>query len=332
GIATDNKGIQMVFINSNPCVLSEPTPEELRGRQLENESMKFEQTVSLGTGLNTFEIVALDVSGRISTTILRINGGPKSTTTLPKTWAVVVGVSEFKDPTLNLHYAANDARLFYDFLRGVKGGELPENQIELLMNADATRANILRKVEEKTDKAGSDDRVILYFATHGAPAPKGNEAYLFSTDTDPGNLVGTGVAWNDIDKQLALSAAKDVIILTDACHEAAGNAIALRSAQGLETHNLLEKIAMTKKGIVYFSASTANEFSREGEKWGGHGVFTKYLVAGLDGAADRNRDGIVTITELEDYVRANVLDETNGLQRPGIKGDYIDGLIMSITR
>ena len=46
------------------------------------------------------------------------------------------------------------------------------------------------------------------------------------------------------------------------------------------------------------------EQSFESPDWGGgHGIFTYYVVKGLEQEADENTDGIVTADELAEYVR-----------------------------
>ena len=49
---------------------------------------------------------------------------------------------------------------------------------------------------------------------------------------------------------------------------------------------------------------------------GGHGIFTYYVGKGMEGAADENRNGIVTADELSEYVRVNVRQATGGQQNP----------------
>ena len=56
----------------------------------------------------------------------------------------------------------------------------------------------------------------------------------------------------------------------------------------------------------------------------GHGVFTYYLVQGLQGAADLNKDGIVTLQELYEYVEQQVTQKSRavgGNQHPVMKGE-----------
>ena len=64
------------------------------------------------------------------------------------------------------------------------------------------------------------------------------------------------------------------------------------------------------------TAANANEFSLEDARWGGHGVFTHFLLEGLEGAGDVDGNGIITFNELFDYVATNVTEATEGRQNP----------------
>ncbi len=64
----------------------------------------------------------------------------------------------------------------------------------------------------------------------------------------------------------------------------------------------------------------AEGFSLEDTRWGGHGVFTHFLLEGLKGAGDADGNGIVTFAELFEYVDENVREATNGRQNPQMSG------------
>jgi uncharacterized caspase-like protein len=68
------------------------------------------------------------------------------------------------------------------------------------------------------------------------------------------------------------------------------------------------------------TAADTNEFSFEDARWGGHGVFTHFLLEGLDGPGDGNGNGIVTFTEAFDYVSRKVREATEGRQNPQRSG------------
>jgi uncharacterized caspase-like protein len=84
----------------------------------------------------------------------------------------------------------------------------------------------------------------------------------------------------------------------------------------------LERLTRSK-GRAIVTASRPSEVSIELSELG-HGVFTYYLVEGLKGAADANRDGIVSLQELYEYVEQQVTARARsvgGNQHPVMKGE-----------
>jgi hypothetical protein len=66
------------------------------------------------------------------------------------------------------------------------------------------------------------------------------------------------------------------------------------------------------------TSSTGTEFSREDEKWN-NGAFTKVLLDALGKDADENHDGLISMSELTDYVSTHVVSMTDGPQHPGVE-------------
>ena len=64
------------------------------------------------------------------------------------------------------------------------------------------------------------------------------------------------------------------------------------------------------------SRDRESRHTRSAELEGGHGVFTYYVVKGLEGEADATHDGIVTADELAEYVHTQVREATKGAQNP----------------
>ena len=79
------------------------------------------------------------------------------------------------------------------------------------------------------------------------------------------------------------------------------------------------------------TASRDRERSFESKDWGGgHGIFTYYVVKGLEGEADEQGDGIVTADELANYVRRNVREASNGQQNPtSDRGSFDPNMLLS---
>ena len=283
-------------------------------------------------GENSIKVEAWDAAGNRAYKVIPVVYTP-SRAPRAMVWAVVVGVSKFRDPRVRgLRYTDKDALSFYDYLRSPYGGAVEHDRAKLLVNERATRAEILKAVKDVLKRAFEDDMVILYFATHGMVDADTDELYFLGYDTDPTNLLATGIAQSDLERLMRISKAGKVVFITDACHSGGlGIALAMRGQE--EVARFLAKVAEAKDGIAVLSASSANEFSQEGERWGGgHGVFTYYLLRGLKGEADFDADGIVTIREAYDYLYRKVAEDTAGGQHPELKGNFDNNLPLGIVR
>jgi tetratricopeptide (TPR) repeat protein len=134
-----------------------------------------------------------------------------------KVWAVVVGISVYtKNTSLNLHYADADARLFHDFLHSVGGGSVPESQMAIIANENATAPAIRKAMKDTYSRAGSDDVVILYVASHGYTEDR--EFYFLTTEAEVGNLKNTALSRENIGQALRGCKARKKMVFADACH------------------------------------------------------------------------------------------------------------------
>ena len=77
------------------------------------------------------------------------------------------------------------------------------------------------------------------------------------------------------------------------------------------------------------TASGANEVSAENDKFQ-HGVFTYFLVEGLKGQADADKDGLITVDEVYRYVSEHVPQATGQEQHPVKKGSVEGSLILGV--
>jgi uncharacterized caspase-like protein len=68
-------------------------------------------------------------------------------------------------------------------------------------------------------------------------------------------------------------------------------------------------------GVFLYASALGRQFSFEHPDWQ-NGAFTKALLEGLAGAADREKLGYVETDELAVYVRRRVLRMTDGRQEP----------------
>ena len=76
---------------------------------------------------------------------------------------------------------------------------------------------------------------------------------------------------------------------------------------------------------MLFLSSRSNETSIEQRNME-NGYFTTYLQKGLRGAADSDKNRIITAKELFKYVHENVVKISNGRQHPVMWGKFSDSM------
>ncbi|MRR17833.1 MAG: hypothetical protein EG826_15400 [Deltaproteobacteria bacterium] len=248
-------------------------------------------------------------------------------------WAVVVGISRYKDSRIaGLRYAAADARAFYDWLVSREGGGYAPVRVRLLTDSQATAQNIRGALFNWLKQALEEDMVTIYFAGHGSPeSPDSlNNLFLLPYDVDYADIATTGFPMWDIETALKrFIRARKVVVVADACHSGGvGRSfdVARRGSRGIEINPIgsgLQNLSQLADGIAVISASDDKQFSQEGQQWGdGHGVFTYFLLKGLKGEADYNKDGQVTLGELIPYLSEKVRRETQNAQSPTVAGKF----------
>lgn len=238
-------------------------------------------------------------------------------------FAVVIGVSEYSDEQIpDLMYADRDALAFAEFLRSPQAGlgGFPDDRVFRLTNQEATLQNMKTALYRFLDGATENDVVYIYFAGHGVADPnRPEDLYLLPYDARINDLPATAFPMRELEFVIDRTRARDVILITDACHSGGiGTAAGGRAVDvNLINEGFLERLQSTAGGRGTITSSRAGQISQEGPQWGGgHGVFTYHLLAGLRGAADTDGDHIVAYRELFEYVRFNVQQDTQGQQIP----------------
>jgi tetratricopeptide (TPR) repeat protein len=251
-------------------------------------------------------------------------------------WAVVVGIASYADSAIRpLRYADDDAQAVYDFLRSRRAGMggFRADHVKLLLNEQATFAEIRSALFTFLRQASERDEVIIYFAGHGAPDKRPDDLYLLTHDARLSQLSATAFPMRDLNRAVENMGARHIVLITDACHS--GGVTEQESTRGrnLIQDEFLDRMNASKAGLAVFTASGADQFSFEDARWGGgHGIFTYYLLRGLSGQADEDQDQIVTAVELMHWTMEQVRHETGNTQVPSI-GDrsYDPSLPLSVV-
>ena len=246
-----------------------------------------------------------------------------------KIWAVVVGVASYNH-IKSLKYTDDDAYKIYAFLKSPEGGALPDEQIKVLIDEDATRKKIINTLQTTYSNASKDDVIIFFFSGHGAEGAFISHEYDGTIEDVNGNYKGF-LLHNELVAVFENSPARYKYIIADACHSGSFVDRGIKSAATDAMDNYYQAFNQSSGGLVIMLSSMEDEVSIE---TGGlrQGIFSYNLIQGMKGNADYNKDKIVSVTELFDYVQKNVKEFTNNRQNPVISGDYDANMPISVVR
>ncbi|NOT50689.1 MAG: hypothetical protein HOP10_05385, partial [Chitinophagaceae bacterium] len=250
------------------------------------------------------------------------------------TFAVVIGISNYENESINLNYANRDAQVFADYLQSKAGGSVPLENIRLLLDTNATTAaiyNALNWVRDKCDlnkieNEGKPALVYFYFSGHGdvETDTKANLGFLISFNTPPNNYLNNAIRIEDLNyyaHTMSVDLDANVIMITDACRSGK-----LAGSNNKGSFLVGKELSAAKEKEIRIASCNPNELSNEDERWGGgRGVFSYYLITGLKGLADKNNDNFVTLNEIKHYVDSciatdQVLKESKLKQTPVLEG------------
>ena len=230
-----------------------------------------------------------------------------------KQWAVLIGVTDHQDDTLDLKYAACDVQSLKEVLTqraGLRSGyQLREYSDHSLGQLLPTSTNIKKDLPEFLKKVGWNDRVLLFFSGHGKM--HNGETYFVTADYDRSRPTETSISGSWLRTQLNKCKAKTKFLIVDAC-QAGG----IRSVGGsLSSEAIVKAIKIEEvNGCVVLASCGANEQSYECDQRQ-NGLFTYWLCRALEGLAD-DGDGKLTSDEVYNYTYQRVL-KTSRAEFPG---------------
>ncbi len=242
-------------------------------------------------------------------------------------WAVIVGVANYQHMPA-LRYTDDDAYKFYAHLKSPEGGALPDEQLRILVDENATRQNILETMREVFLRADENDVVIFYFSGHGLPGafiPVDYDGYHHR------------LLHEEIKKILQDTRARHKLVIGDACHS--GSLLALEGMDLLAArgpvdqtlHRFYSAFENARGGLALLMSSKEEEVSLE-DSGLRSGIFSYYLIRGLRGEADADGDAIVSIGELYDFLYEKVRNYTANAQTPALTGDFDRRMPVAVVR
>jgi WD40 repeat protein len=340
----------MAYVNDVPVFGSGGVPVADRGHEATTDL-----TVPLVPGRNKVQVSVFNSEGVESlrqTLYTQATGEPTSS----DIWLVTVGVSHYQNKRYDLRYAAKDASDVAALLTSRYAGAVHT----LALNDEKATRDGIRAAHAWLQQAKPQDTAVIFVAGHGMTDPDQN--YYFGTyDIDAAQPSVNGLPFEEFEKLLDGIAPLKKLLLVDTCFSGeierdeasavapvagAGN-VTMRSFSAMRGISLqaddtaaaspvptLPVYAKSQQewfadlrrgtGAAVISSASGNEYALEGEQWH-NGVFTYAVLDGLkNGKADRNGDGVVTVSELEAFVIDAVRSLTKGRQNPTVRRENLD--------
>ena len=233
-----------------------------------------------------------------------------------KRYAVLIGINDYDDyPEISLNFCASDVEALADTLQRAGYDEI----IILDSNAqDAThkptRENIVATIREVCTKAKEGDLVFVAYSGHGVNLPATNASYILPCDLNLAKIAETAVAVEDVYETIGACDAEHKLFVVDACRntpdlQKSVGALDFGSTRDIPTaldfnpnaNREPSLSASNASNVTLLQSCSQGETSLENPQLQ-HGVFTYYLVEALEGKADFNRNGAVTVLEANMYV------------------------------
>lgn len=231
--------------------------------------------------------------------------------------ALVIGISKYRDEAIpQVRYAKHDAEIMAAYLAAVGG--ISRSKIKVLTDEGATSSDLSAYIEEWLPRQVSKDTtVFVYYAGHGTPNPATGKAFLLPYDGHP-DFQSKLYPLDRLYEHLERLPAKEVVVMLDSCFSGASG----RSVLPAGTRPMviaIENPVLVSGKLAILAAATGTQVSSDYDKEQ-HGLFTYYLLKGLRGEADSDKNGTVEVDELFQYVRNGVAsvasEELNRDQTP----------------
>ncbi len=258
------------------------------------------------------------VSGRVAISLLTLASivlmlGPARAAPNSTLWVLSVGVSSYRDPSMNLAFAEKDARAVATAL-----AEQAERRIygkvesRVLADAEVTRASILAAIRSFIERAGPDDVAVLFMAGHGVRDLLTGTYYFLPHDATGSDFFTAGLRVEELSDMVRILQrhVRHVVVVLDTCHAGAVDlgGTAMVAADDFATR-------LRAQGVFLLAATRPGDKSKELSRLR-HGVFTYALLNALRGGADTGPDGLLSLAELVLYLGAEVPRLTGGEQTP----------------
>ena len=206
--------------------------------------------------------------------------------------ALIIGVADYERTPAKAAYADKDAETFYDYVMLKLG--IPTSNIKELVNTDANRIDVGLAVKDwlaRSTKQNASD-IYVFFAGHGLASQSGEEMYLLPYDGEPRLLEDSAIRRNRLFDDIASANPRLVTVFLDTCYSG--------TTRGTDMLIASRPIAIVPlkqtvpDGFTVMTAAAGDQTAKPLEE-AKHGMFSYFLMKGMEGEADANQDNKITL-------------------------------------
>ena len=298
---------------------------------------RFEVSAYAPLGTRKIEIEAIDVwNNRAAETIVVTRAAPEARPVAsfaalnplnvaarpnPNAIAIIVGLERYENAPAAT-YADRDAQFFMDYAQRALG--VPASNVKLLINYDARMISIKSVLKQWLPAVAKRDEsdVYVFFAGHGLASADGERLYLLPYDANVGLLEDSALVRKEVFAALSRAEARSVTVFLDTCYSGGTRTehSLVADARGIRVTAAPGELP---DNFTVFSAATKEQLSASLPE-ARHGLFSYFLMRGLEGEADADGDRRLTVGELYRYLADAVPREAVRLGReqdPQLAGD-----------
>ncbi len=229
----------------------------------------------------------------------------------PKAFVIVVGISTYDDAKIQpRRHAEADARALHELLSHKEYFGADATNVRLLLNKQATRANILNALGNVAKQAQRDDRVLFAFFGRGGGA--GKRVGLFGVDANVKKPADSAITADEVTEVLKPLASERVCAIMDV--HLGGFENSDKSLEEADAQDFVRMFLGDERvwgylppiGRAVFVGANPIKAPAELQQ---HGVAATALLDALKGAADQDGyepDGRILVTELEKHLKTHV--------------------------
>jgi WD40 repeat protein len=298
-----------IFHNGKSIVVDK---SELKFPSGNNTSTTFKQEVKLVGGVNQFSCIAVN-KDNIESDAQQVEVFSDLSSKNSICHVLAVGINQYKNPRMSLNYARPDAESFIDVVSKNGSVLFKDVVIHSLFDTEASKQNILKKLDELSSKINPEDVFVFYYAGHGSMVD--NQFYFIPTESlrlyDASSLKSEAIEANVLQEKFKHIKALKQLIVMDACQS--GGSVELLATRGASEEKAIAQLSRSA-GIHVMASAGSEQFATEFAELG-HGLFTYLLIKALKGDADgAPKDGKVTIYELKSYLDDQVPEFTRQMK------------------